>query len=330
MALGQFTLTANWVRHAVAFNRRATRRVVFNAALVAQRLLAKWLAKTIDDDMFELLIVTSSPTVIQAGNVAAVANLGAGNVLTPDEIDRVKLQLQSQGALPFDVLMDNGQERPMYGLVCSEVSEYQLKSNTTWNQAQRDAGIRGEQNRIFTGAIGLWNGMIIYTLPTVQVSHYKWGSFIRPEARLSGAHTAAVTTITIGSTDTSVDYAEYFPASGNLLIGTEIIGYTGKATNGASFTGGSRGAQGTTAAAQSDGAMVALASNTVERERILGFGAETAVRVWQVLPANQNELQDYRFRFGIGIEAAYGQAAVVDRRSGITNYVLLNVAAPRP
>src|SRR3990167_9287197 len=122
------------------------------------------------------IITETAQTTLFAGNVADVASFGSSNVFTPDEIDRAKLQLMSLGALPFDVAMDNGQERPMYGIVVSEVSEYQLKSNSTWNQAQRDAGIRGEKNKIFTGALGIYNGVIIYVLPTIQVSHYKWGS----------------------------------------------------------------------------------------------------------------------------------------------------------
>src|SRR3990167_7183472 len=318
LALGQFDLTADWVRHAVAFNKRA---------------LAKWMAKTIDDDMFEQLIITeTAQTTLFAGNVASVASLGSSNVFTPDEIDRAKLQLMSLGALPFDVAMDNGQERPMYGIVVSEVSEYQLKSNSTWNQAQRDAGIRGEKNKIFTGALGIHNGVIIYVLPTIQVSHYKWGSFLRPEARLNGSHSAAITTITVGGSDTSVDYTEYFPQSGtnNVLIDDEVISFTGNTNS--TLTGATRPAtgSGTTAATHADGAMVALASSSVERERAIAFGSEMAVRTWAVLPTNQNELQDYRFKFGIGIEAAYGQRAVVDARSNVPNYVLLNVAAPRP
>lgn len=329
--LGQFDLTADWVRHAIGFNRRATRRAVFNSAKVAEKLLAKWLAKKIDDDMFQRLIVTESPTTLFAGDVATALGLSGANVFTPDEIDRCKLKLMSFGALPFDVIMDNGQERPMYGIVISEVSEYQLKSNSTWNQALREAEIRGQKNRLWTGALGQWNGVIIYTSPTIQASGKKWGSYIRPEARLSGSHTAAVGTITVGDSDTTeTDYTQYFPSSGNLLIGDEIIAYTGK-TNG-TFTGATRGggSPATTAATHADGDIVTLASNTVERERVLAFGAEMAIRTWAVLPANQNEVQDYRFKFGIGIEAAYGQRAVVDRLAAITNYLLLNVAAPRP
>jgi len=329
IALGQFDLTADWVRHAVAFNRRATRRAVFNSARVAQKLLSKWLAKKIDDDMFQLLVSDSSPTTLQAGDVASSAALGSANVFTPDEIDRLKLQLMSVGALPFDVIMDNGQERPMFGVVISEVSEYQLKSNSTWNQALREAEIRGQKGRLWTGALGKWNGVIIYTAPTVQVSHRKWGSFLRPEARTNGTHSSSITTITAGGSDTSeTDYLNYFPTSGNILIGSEILAYTG--TTNSTFTGVTRGTQGTTAAALADGDLITLASNSVERERSIAFGSEMGIRTWAVLPKNQNELQDYRFKFGIGIESAYGQDVVVDVNASIVNYVLLNVAAPRP
>lgn len=327
--LGQFDVSADWVRHAVAFTKRATRRAIFDAAQTSRRALSKWMAKNIDDDMFQQMIRTESPSNLFAGNVADADSLGSSNVFTPDEIDRVKLQLQSQGSLPFDVIMDNGQERPMYGVVISEVSEYQLKSNSTWNQAQRDAGIRGEKNKIFTGAMGTYNGVIIYTQNTIQVSNKKWGSYIRPEARLSGSHNNSTTTITVGGSNTNIDYTEYFPQSGtfNILIDEEIM--TVSASTNSTFTV-TRGAEGTSAATHADGAVVALASASVERETAIAFGAESMVRTWAVLPTNQNELQDYRFKFGIGIEASYGQDAVVDAISSIANYLLLDVAAPRP
>lgn len=328
--LGQFTLTADWFRHAISFNRRATRRSAFDSFKISRPLLAKWAAKKIDDDAFKQLIVTeTAQSIVFAGDAASAAAMGGANVFTPDEIDRAKLTLQSLGALPFGVIMDNGQERPMFGVVVSEVSEYQLKANSAWNQALREAEIRGQKNRLWTGALGMWNGVIVYTLPSVRASTYKWGSYIRPEARVSGAHTAAITTLTVGSTDTAqTNYTEYFPSTGNLLIGDEIIAYTGL-TNG-TFTGLTRGAQATVAAALTDGQLVALASNTVERERAIVFGSEALVRTWAVLPTNRNEIQDFGFKFGIGIEMALGHKAVVDVRSSITNYLILNVAAPRP
>lgn len=64
---------------------------------------------------------------------------------------------------------------------------------------------------------------------------------------LSGAHNAAVTTITVNSTTG-------FPTVGYITIDSEAISYTG--TTGTTFTGCTRGADGTTAASHSDAVQV--------------------------------------------------------------------------
>lgn len=81
-----------------------------------------------------------------------------------------------------------------------------------------------------------------------------------PEGVLSGSHTAAVTTITLTATiDTD------WPTAGAVTIDSEIIHYTGK--SGATLTGATRGAQGTTAATHADAAKVipALTAATVNQ-----------------------------------------------------------------
>ncbi|MBY0552998.1 hypothetical protein K2P97_00620 [bacterium] len=62
---------------------------------------------------------------------------------------------------------------------------------------------------------------------------------------LTGAHTAVVTTITVGATTSCPS------TNGKILIGTEIICYTG--LTGTTFTGATRGCDGTTAAAYGGG-----------------------------------------------------------------------------
>ena len=78
---------------------------------------------------------------------------------------------------------------------------------------------------------------------------YYLDSFPLPDVStgLNGTHTAAITTLTVDSTDG-------FLSSGTLNIGTEKITYTGKTST--TFTGCTRGAGGSTAAAYSDDAKV--------------------------------------------------------------------------
>ena len=65
---------------------------------------------------------------------------------------------------------------------------------------------------------------------------------------LDGSHTDSVTTITVASTTG-------FDSEGTLYVGNEVITYTG--TTSTTFTGATRGASGTTAAAHSSGVTVA-------------------------------------------------------------------------
>jgi hypothetical protein len=95
---------------------------------------------------------------------------------------------------------------------------------------------------------------------------------------LNGDHLAGATTITVDST-------AQFPARGYVVIDAEIISYTGKTAT--TFTGCTRGDDGTTAAAHSDNTsvlLVPLAANhndvagaVVAVETKLGIGASTPV-----------------------------------------------------
>jgi hypothetical protein len=72
-------------------------------------------------------------------------------------------------------------------------------------------------------------------------------AFTTNTTTLNGAHNNAVTTINVASTS-------LFPASGSILIGKELITYSGK--TGTSFTGCTRATSSTTATAHFDGQLV--------------------------------------------------------------------------
>jgi len=48
-----------------------------------------------------------------------------------------------------------------YVLVISRLHEKSLKADTRWNENQQNANVRGEKNPIFSGAIGIWDGVVI-------------------------------------------------------------------------------------------------------------------------------------------------------------------------
>jgi hypothetical protein len=95
--------------------------------------------------------------------------------------------------------------------------------------------------------------------PTFQTPAYGfgtglWGGVVIPSVanQLNGAINNSVTTITVDSTTS-------FPATGRIDIDTELITYTG--TTPTTFTGCTRGANGTTAASHLDNAVVTNATS---------------------------------------------------------------------
>lgn len=78
-----------------------------------------------------------------------------------------------------------------------------------------------------------------------------YGTFSTVATQLNGAINASVTTLTVDDTTA-------FPTSGNLVCGTEEMSYTGKTPT--TFTGVTRGVNGTTAATHGDNSPIFVAS----------------------------------------------------------------------
>jgi N4-gp56 family major capsid protein len=105
-------------------------------------------------------------------DASGVDSIAATDVLTTTLISRarVKAQLASPKIQPLRI---GGQDH--YVLFVHPWQAYDLKTNTSdvWAQAQREAQTRGGSNPIFSGALGIWDGVIIHEheyVPTVQTS----------------------------------------------------------------------------------------------------------------------------------------------------------------
>lgn len=328
LSLGQFTVTLTLVRNAVAVTELAQRRVNFDTVRAIGNMLSSWLARKMDDDLWVELLVTDAPTTIYAGTATSRATLGTSSIFNTQAVDRIKVALQRQGSLPIRVQMDDQQELEFYALAISEIDEYNLKGDDTWNQAQRLAGIRGDQNNIFSGALGMYNGVVLYVHRSVRMSGF-FGSALRPEAAVSTAMAAGDTSMTVGpaSPDTSVNYLRFFPQSGTntIKVDNELITYTGITNN--TFTGLTRGvAGGGAAATHAQGAVVTL--NNVSK--VIGFGAEIAARVWGLYPQRIRQMYDYENEIGIGVKAYYGQRSIQNNAGSIINDVIMETYGVNP
>jgi len=206
-----------------------------------------------------------------------------------------------------------------------------LRADTVWNEANRVAMLRGEDNPLFTGALGMYNGVLIYT-------HYGMAGYqgtpIRPEASIYGSHNNSVGTITVG-VSTAKNYTRFFTSTGTIAIVNaskekEFVSYTGKTNN--TFTGCTRGTTYNSDAA--DGASAYVTGNLITQSNHVSmqvaFGAEIAAKSYGMYPTPIKQSEDYDFEKGVGVKMVYGQKAIEDAAGDKPNYLLVKSYAGNP
>lgn len=168
LSLTQTDLSIDWVRHAVAISKRSKKRINFDFIIAAaQPLLSKMMAKKMDDALFTEF--GTATTALYAGDATSTATLDASDTLSCTTLDKIKTYLEDNLAMP----LSTGNGNSYYGLVIHPYDAYNLRASSTWAQAQRDANIRGSDNPLFSGAMGVYNGMIIYVNKGVSNSASK-------------------------------------------------------------------------------------------------------------------------------------------------------------
>lgn len=320
--LGQITITPNVLRHAVATNWRTKKQINFDNIRMIGDLLSTWQARRTDEDLFNEMINNNSPITLFAGGAASRAALGPSNVLTASDISRGKAAMRRQGALPIRTVMEGKQEIDWYGCVVSEIDEYNIKIDSVWQNAHKEAGERGDTNRIFAGSMGEYDSVYLYSHAAVRFGG-RWGSYLRPEAVVTSAVGTGDSTITVG-TNASVNYTKFFPTSGTLLIDSEEMTYSSKTNT--TFVISARGANGTTAATHAVGALI-TARNL---GRAIFFGAEIAARVWGLDPTRITDVRDYGYEQGVGIMSYFGQRTIEDSAGNKPNMLIMETYSPNP
>lgn len=170
----QSSITIEQFQHAVRWTDLAQALITHDMRSTALNQLKKWLAGKLDTRVWDELTgntnAKSSVTTIPTNNKwfagtattrDTIADTNAGGRLTLDSITEIKAYAQTE--LKIEPLKtDDGVE--WYGLATHPYAIMQLKrDDTKWSQAQREAQARGADNPVFTGAAGVWDGVILYS-----------------------------------------------------------------------------------------------------------------------------------------------------------------------
>lgn len=154
-------------RHAVRLlGKLSERRTAFSQRESAKTVLKTWLAETIDNDIFTAFDVSPS-TVIFGGTATSTATITAADKFTPSLIDKAVAKAKKASPKIWPVRLAN---RDYFVAVIHTDVSYDLRQDATWNQAQRDAQERGDDNPIFTGMLGCWNGTVVHEHEKIPIS----------------------------------------------------------------------------------------------------------------------------------------------------------------
>ncbi len=185
-------------RHAVRLTGKLDEKTnVYNMRTDGKNKLSLWIQEFLEQQLFlKLGSVNNTSLTDVAGNVvganaawsnppvqvaAADTNAGYGDrylcadyangatslaatdLLTPELISRAKIkagQKLANGMPRIRPIRIDG--RNSYVLFIHPWQAFDLKNNATYAQANREAEIRGKSNPIFTGALGVWDNVIVH------------------------------------------------------------------------------------------------------------------------------------------------------------------------
>lgn len=160
----QMSIVVDALSHGVRWSKLGKILISHDMRQTALNQLKKWLAGKLDNDIFTEFTGADVPAQNKwfsgtATTRNTIADTDAGGRLKLADISDIKAFAQSE--LKIEPLrMDNGEE--YFGLVVHPYTNLSLKKDTTYQQAEREAGVRGRDNPLFTGATFLWDGVIGY------------------------------------------------------------------------------------------------------------------------------------------------------------------------
>ena len=165
LSLYDFGVELTEYSHGVRADGKLTmRRTAFDMRKTMKNALAKWLKNRMENLLITAL--STSPTTNRGINITS-GQPASGEVLSTALISQAKrlAQLSSPKVLPVNV---DGKD--YYVLLAHPYQTKALKVESAWVNAQRNAGPRSLDNPIFSGMLGIWDGVVIHEYDRVVLS----------------------------------------------------------------------------------------------------------------------------------------------------------------
>lgn len=179
-----FDVPLSRIRHAVRLaGRFEEQKTQLRLREDARTALSEWLAGYLDRSIFAILTGTTPPFIKQdsqgntptfpftidppstdrmvfGGNKRSEAALTAADTFGTELIGKAKRLARADETTAIRPIRVDGRET--YVMVIDQWQARDLKKEARWIEAQESANVRGEKNPIFSGAIGIWDGVVIH------------------------------------------------------------------------------------------------------------------------------------------------------------------------
>lgn len=149
------------IRHAVKLKGRfEEQKTQINLRTSAKNALKKWFSEKMEKMVVAALTTTpDADHVIYAGGVANKNAIAATNKMTADLISAAARKAKTATPKIRRPVVDG---KEYYVMLVDPYQARDLKADTKWVEAQKFAAARGENNPIFTGMLGVYDGVIVH------------------------------------------------------------------------------------------------------------------------------------------------------------------------
>lgn len=162
-----FTVQTKLIRNAVSRFEADDQKSQFDMLKEIKIALKQWLADWLDNKLISELSFTasSSKEAVYASAAGTLSSITANDKLTTTIISRAKRKAMLHAPKVQPIKVD-GMDK--YIMLVSPWAARDLKDDPKWLAAQQNANIRGSKNPIFTGALGEYDGVILYEYERVS------------------------------------------------------------------------------------------------------------------------------------------------------------------
>lgn len=160
LVINDFTVETQLVRNAVSRFEADDQKSPYDNLPLIKDSLVQWFADWCDNQFISKL--TANPTAGEVTYAAAsntVAGTAATDKLTCELISKARRKALMHAPKVNPIKVDG---KDKYVMLVNPYAARDLKADPAWQAAQQNANVRGSNNPIFSGALGEYDGVVLY------------------------------------------------------------------------------------------------------------------------------------------------------------------------